>query len=1612
MAHCHLVKMLRNVLSIDRLRAHRLRRSLVLGMVVLCACQRGVLGLSAGDVSVTTLEDTPYRFSLTEFVGAIGGVEITSLPALGLLTVNDAAVAAGSVLSATEADALVYTPAADVTAPQRFAFRVQFANGELDATVHTLTINITNVNDAPAGSDGQVKIVESSAHVFAAEDFGLNDARDVPANALRSVAITTLPAAGTFTLEGALVTAGQVVLASELSRLVFTPEVNTVGLAYARFTFRVQDDGGVANAGEDTAASENTLVLDVVPLNLAPSGSDVSFTINEDVPHVFSVGDFGFSDPNLLPNALAAVNVATLPSQGLLSNGGVPVLQNEFISVRDIESGRFVFTPARNTFGAQYTSFTFRVQDDGGVFGGGVDLASVATSIGFDVLSVNDAPEGQDATVTTLEDDLGYVFAPSDFGFSDAADTPPNAFIGVQIVSLPDDALMTNNGFVVEAGQIVSMSNLVGGLLRVIPHPNFSGATTFRFAVQDDGGTALGASDLDVSPKVMTVAVTEINDAPFGTNATLVAVEDVPYTFNRLSFGFADPFDSIQNSFAAVRFNSVPTLGSLTVAGVPVVAGDSVPVASINAGLLVFKGAQDGAGDAYTHFDFQVQDDGGTDNGGVDLDPSPNTITFDVAPVNDAPLFSNATFTTFSVDEDTPFALTAGNAISIVDPDAGSGVLSLSISAVHGGLSVSGPSGLTGTLQLSGTLASLNASLAALVYQGQPNYNVAFGAETVTFVVNDNGNSGAGIARTATKTLSNVVVNAVNDKPVAVSQSVTAQANLRRSITVDLASASDADRADPGFSLLLTMQAPVASGNCVGSTISNFNASSASFDFDPPPGQTGVCTLTYTVSDNGAGSGGAQTSDPASISVTVQGPVVWFVDSGAPSGGNGLWVGSNARAFQTLAQAQAAIAANTEQRIFVANAGTYASAVTLNANEGVFGQGVVGASFDAVVLGLTPPTGTATRPAINAARPTLTNTITLNSANTIAGLDFVLAAGAALTGVGASSAVVSDVSVSGGGVSVASASGTWTFTNFDVSASTSRSLDIDGGAASFSFDAASSVGDTGQGLRIANKTSGAVLLSGPVSATTGANPAVTLSNNGSATIEFSGGLSLATTTGTAFSATGGGTITVCDENPCSSAITRTLTNQVSASAGPALNVTTTIGANGLTFLSVSSNASATPGINLSNTGSGGLTITGNTANAANGSGGTISNTTGASETTGTPGIRLNNVQNVRLSRMNISGNNHSGIYGTTVDGFQLDYCTITANGNTTTSNPDEAGVDLSGLSGSAAGGTHPTRITNTTISNNWELELQVSNSTGTLTDLQLTNTSLLSNGATGAHSHLLSFVAQSSASMGLTISGGSFTGAAPNTGSGVAVVANGGNVTANIFGASFTGNDVAVSFANALSGALSFDLHDNPVITGSRTHGVSVFSAVNAAGAVNGKIRNNTIGTLGTASSAALLGFGINLQNEATDTATPANFLVSGNTVQESANSSVTVSQGSAGQTTSRTTNVTLTLNTLRNSAARAITVQQNNNTDAAGSAGSSCVNLASNVFSGIAGASGDGTEIRLRQLAGGTFSIVQADPLGLPSVSRLDTINGLLPADLSLVGSLLFGQSACPTPP
>ena len=303
------------------------------------------------------------------------------------------------------------------------------------------------------------------------------------------------------------------------------------------------------------------------------------------------------------------------------------------MAVADINGGLLKFNPVANANGNNYANFTFQVQDNGGTANGGVDLDQSPNTFTFNVTPVNDAPAGADKTVTTLED-TAYTLKTADFGFTDPNDTPANTLLAVKITTLPGAGSLKLNGVAVTAGQTVAVADINAGLLKFTPAANANGTgyTNFTFQVQDNGGTANGGVDLDQSPNTFTFNVTPVNDAPAGADVTKTLLEDGVYTFATSDFGFTDPNDTPANTLLAVKITTLPGAGSLKLNNVAVTAGHTVAVADINAGLLKFTPVANANGTGYTNFTFQVQDNGGTANGGSDLDQTANTLTFNVTP--------------------------------------------------------------------------------------------------------------------------------------------------------------------------------------------------------------------------------------------------------------------------------------------------------------------------------------------------------------------------------------------------------------------------------------------------------------------------------------------------------------------------------------------------------------------------------------------------------------------------------------------------------------------------------------------------------------------------------------------------------------------------------------------------------------------------------------------------------------------------------------------------------------------------------------------------------------------------------------------------------------------
>lgn len=210
------------------------------------------------------------------------------------------------------------------------------------------------------------------------------------------------------------------------------------------------------------------------------------------------------------------------------------------------------YTPPVNAAGSPYASLSFRTVDAGPA---GVNTDAVSRVLSLNVTNINDAPAAGAP--------LAPQFATPGLPFS--YQIPAAAF---------SDA---------DAGTVLMLSAALSGST---PLPAW---LAFDPASRTLSGTP-GAADAGVLSIIITAndggappltAQTDLrlivqNSPPSGTDGSILTTEDTPYTFSAADFGFLDPADTPPNQFAQVFLTTLPSAGSLSVDGIPLLAGESV----------------------------------------------------------------------------------------------------------------------------------------------------------------------------------------------------------------------------------------------------------------------------------------------------------------------------------------------------------------------------------------------------------------------------------------------------------------------------------------------------------------------------------------------------------------------------------------------------------------------------------------------------------------------------------------------------------------------------------------------------------------------------------------------------------------------------------------------------------------------------------------------------------------------------------------------------------------------------------------------------------------------------------------------------------------------------
>jgi hypothetical protein len=436
---------------------------------------------------------------------------------------------------------------------------------------------------------------------------------------------------------------------------------------------------------------------------------------------------------------------------------------------------------------------------------------------------------------------------------------------------------------------------------------------TLSITTNDLGHSGTGSPQSDADSVLIDVIA--VNDPPLNSIPPSQPIAGGGILI--LGGGSGTPFSvfDVDAGAAPLQVTLSASVGTLTLAstsGLIFISGDGDTDAS-----MVFTGSQTDiniALDGLTYnapavlptnpsITITTDDLGSTGTGGAQSDT--DTLVLNSTYVNAAPVLTLPVAQAMSEDGNLVFSAAGGNAISVDDVDAGSGLLQVTISSTHGALTLSNTTGLTfstgdgngDTLMVfTGTLPDIDNALAGLIFTAAANYN---GSAAISFTVNDQGNSGLGGAKSTSGSIA-LTIDAINDPPVLSIASPVQSINedttrVFSSGNGNLISISDVDAGSASLQVTLTAtdgtltlsrttgltfsagDGTADAGMMFTGTLSAINAALAGMSFTPDANFNGVASIQIDVDDQGnTGSGGALTASGAvTINVnTVNDPPV------------------------------------------------------------------------------------------------------------------------------------------------------------------------------------------------------------------------------------------------------------------------------------------------------------------------------------------------------------------------------------------------------------------------------------------------------------------------------------------------------------------------------------------------------------------------------------------------------------------------------------------------------------------------------------------------------------------------------------------------------------------
>ena len=357
-------------------------------------------------------------------------------------------------------------------------------------------------------------------------------------------------------LGGTAVTAGQTVAVSSFANLTYTSSQDFLGA-----------DSFQWNASDGILSAANNSLANITVADTRPTLSNIAISGKPNLAIAIPASQFtgAFSDADV-GDSLQSVTFVTLPAHGTLKLGNAAVTAGQTVAASALSN--LTYTSSQDFVGADSFQWT---ASDGSLSSASNALANITVADTRPVLSNTaiHAPTGANTT-------LGSTNFLNSFHDADANDTIQQ----VVIKTVPTHGTLTlsSNGTTstVSANQVLQPSDLAN--LTYVPNSSYTSSDTFTWNASD--GSLFAASD-------STFTLTTDN-APVLTPISEVVLVNGTHTFKTADFdptgngsGTIGYTDIDHQPLASITITALPSNGTLTLNGTPVVLNQTITAANI-----------------------------------------------------------------------------------------------------------------------------------------------------------------------------------------------------------------------------------------------------------------------------------------------------------------------------------------------------------------------------------------------------------------------------------------------------------------------------------------------------------------------------------------------------------------------------------------------------------------------------------------------------------------------------------------------------------------------------------------------------------------------------------------------------------------------------------------------------------------------------------------------------------------------------------------------------------------------------------------------------------------------------------------------------------------------